>query len=464
MFDLAVIGSGPGGYVAAVRAAQLGAKVAVVEARDLGGTCLNRGCIPTKAMVKSAEAYKTIVNGEGYGVRVKEYQLDFPSVIQRKQEVVNRLVTGVEKLFSSNGITCYRGKASIPKPGMVEVSGPDAARLETRFTLIATGSGHALPPVPEAAIRRAITSDEALCLPKPPESMLVIGGGVLGVEFACIYAAFGTKIDIIKRSPLVLPPVDEELSKRIMPLLARQGIKVNAGIFIKDIQVSGDGAKRVIANTKEGKEVTFEAEEVLIAMGRVPDFGGLDLAALGIEHDSKGIKVDNRMRTSLAGVYAIGDVVGKYYLAPVASREGIIAVEDMFSTGSDMDYKVVPQCVFSSPEAASVGFTERAARDAGYSVKVSRFPFSANGKAVALGEAEGMVKVVADGETGLLLGMHILGPHATEIIHEAAIAIVLGGTAEAIATMIHAHPTLPEAIMEACHGIMGHPIHLAKVR
>lgn len=464
MFDLVVIGSGPGGYVAAVRAAQLGARVAVVEARELGGTCLNRGCIPTKAMVKSAEVYTCVKTAGEFGIKVEDHSLDFPGVIRRKEEVVQRLVAGVERLFSSNGVEYLRGRGSIPEAGVVEVDGPDGGRLETRFTLIATGSGHALPPVPAEALERAITSDEALCLQRPPESMVIIGGGVLGIEFACIYRAFGTSIDIIKRSPLVLPPVDEELSRRIMPLLARQGIRVNAGIYIKDIQLEPDGQKRVIAQDKEGETVTFEAEEVLIAMGRVPDFGGLDLGRLGVAYDKKGIRVDKRMRTNVPGLYAIGDVVGRYYLAPVASAEGIAAVEDMFGEGRDMDYTVVPQCVFSNPEAASVGLSEKDAKQLGHEVRVSRFPFSANGKAVALGEAEGLVKVVCERESGRILGMHILGPHATDIIHEAAAAIRLGGTAAALATMIHAHPTLPEAVMEACSGIDGQAIHLARIR
>ncbi|HHY37733.1 MAG TPA: dihydrolipoyl dehydrogenase [Clostridia bacterium] len=468
-YDIVVIGSGPGGYVAAVRAAQLGAKVAVVEARDIGGTCLNRGCIPTKALVRSAEIYDNVKSSKEYGVSVSGFELDFARVMERKREVVQRLVSGVEKLFDSNGVEVFRGKGSIPRPGVVEVTlnGEGGKKvLETKNIIIATGSGHALPPIPPDDIRLAVSSDDALEFQRPPKSMVIIGGGVLGIEFACIYHSFGTEIDVIKRSPLILPPVDDELSKRLMPVLKRKGIRINTGIYIKGIEALPDGTRRVVADTKDGKEVSFEAETVLIAMGRVPDFGGLDLDGLGIAYSKKGIEVDQYMQTSVPGIYAIGDVVGRFYLAPVASAEGILVVENIMNPKErrPMDYSCVPQCVFSSPEAASVGLTETQAREAGYDIKVSKFPFSANGKAVALGETEGLVKVVADGPTGRILGMHILGPHATDLIHEGALAVKLGAHAKDVAYMIHAHPTLPEAVMEAAHGIEGHPIHLAKIR
>lgn len=468
-YDIVVIGSGPGGYVAAVRAAQLGARVAVVEARDIGGTCLNRGCIPTKALVRSAEIYENVKSSAGYGVRVNGHELDFPRVMERKREVVQRLVSGVEKLFDSNGVAVFRGRGSIPGPGVVEVAlngGGGKEVLQTKSIIIATGSGHALPPISPDDISLAVSSDDALEFRRPPKNMVIIGGGVLGIEFACIYRSFGTEIDVIKRSPLILPPVDDELAKRLMPVLKRKGIRINTGIYIKGIEALPDGTRRVVADTKDGKKVSFEAETVLIAMGRVPDFGGLDLDALGIAYSKKGIQVDQYMQTSVPGIYAIGDVVGRFYLAPVASAEGILVVENIMNPAEPrpMDYSCVPQCVFSSPEAASVGLTEAQAREAGYDIKVSRFPFSANGKAVALGETEGLVKVVADAPTGRILGMHVLGPHATDLIHEGALAVRLGAHAKDVAYMIHAHPTLPEAVMEAAHGIEGHPIHLAKVR
>lgn len=469
MYDIVVIGSGPGGYVAAVKAAQLGAKTAIVENREIGGTCLNRGCIPTKALVRSAEIYENVKASSSYGVSVNGYELDFPQVMERKRKVVERLVTGVEKLFVSNGVSVFHGKGSIPKAGVVEVElngGGGKEVLNTKNIIIATGSGQALPPISKEDIALAVSSDDALEFEKPPKSMVVIGGGVLGIEFACIYGSFGTEIDIIKRSPLILPPVDEELSKRLMPILKRKGIRINTGIYIKGIEELPDGSKRVVADTKDGKPVSFEAETILIAMGRVPDFGGLDLDALNIAYSKKGIQVDQYMQTSVPGIYAIGDVVGKFYLAPVASAEGILVVENIMDPENRqaMDYSCVPQCVFSSPEVASVGLTESQAKESGYDIKVSKFPFSANGKAVALGETDGLVKIVADAPTDRILGMHILGPHATDLIHEGAVAVKLGANARDIAYMIHAHPTLPEAIMEAAHGIVGSPVHLAKLR
>ncbi len=464
MYDVVVIGSGPGGYVAAIRAAQKGGKVACIEKASIGGTCLNRGCIPTKALVQSANVYQAVLGSEEFGVKTSGVCCDFSRVMQRKKEVVSRLVEGVERLFASNGVELVRGTAQIEAPGVVTVNqGGKVTKLNTRSIIIATGSCPELPPVSEESLSHTISSDDALELTEIPESMVVIGGGVLGVEFACIYRAFGTEIDIIKRSPLILPPIDEELSKRLMPILKKQGIRINTGIYIKQIVEAPGGGKRVIADTKDGKEVHFDAEKVLVAMGRKPDFGGLDLQTLGISYDRKGIHVNERMETSVSGIYAIGDVVGRFYLAPVASAEGIVAADNAMGEHRSMDYSVVPQCVFSMPEVAGVGLTEREAKEKHANIRVSKFPFSANGKAVAMGETDGLVKIVSDAG-GKILGVHILGPHATDLIHEGAVALAKGSSAADIAHLVHAHPTLAETVMEAAHGILGQPIHLAKVR
>jgi dihydrolipoamide dehydrogenase len=466
MYDLVVIGAGPGGYVAAIRAAQLGAKVAVVERDKLGGCCLNRGCIPTKSLVRSAEVYTTAQEAAKFGTRISgEVSLDLPAVMARKREVVAQLVGGVERLLSGVDAAVYRGTASVPAPGKVEVTHADGKTetLETRFILLATGSQPQLPPVPEEALRHTISSDDALELESVPKSMLIIGGGVLGVEFACIYDAFGSEIRMIKRSPLLLPPVDDEISRRLAPVLKKRGIQVNTGVYIKDIREGGAG-KVVVCDTKDGGEVSFEADTVLVAMGRVPDFGGIDLGALGIEHDRKGIRTDARMRTANPGIYAIGDVVGKTFLASVASAEGLAAVEDMFGEGRDMDYRVVPGVVFSVPECASVGLEEADALEQGREITVSKFPFSANGKAIAMGETEGLVKFVADKATGEVLGMHVMGPHASDLIHEGAVAVKARMTGEDLARIVFAHPTLSEVVMEAAHGIHGEPIHITASR
>jgi len=470
MFDLIVVGAGPGGYVAALRAAQLGAKVAVIERDKLGGCCLNRGCIPTKALVRSAEVYTTAQEAGTYGTRISgEVNLDLPAVMTRKREVVAQLVGGVERLLDSAEVAVYRGTASVPAPAKVRVDYADgkSETLETKYVILATGSQPKMPPVPEEHFAHTISSDDALELEDIPSSMLIIGGGVLGVEFACIYHAFGSHIRMIKRSPLLLPPVDDEISRRLMPVLKRRGLEINTGVYIKAIQESREG-KVVVCDTKDGDEVRFEAEKVLVAMGRVPDFGGIDLCALGVDYDKSGIKVDSRMKTSAEGIYAIGDVVGKTYLASVASHEGMVAVEDMFGEGRDMDYRVVPGVVFSSPECASVGLEEKEAREqaaeAGREIAVSKFPFSANGKAIAMGETDGLVKIVADKETGEVLGVHIMGPHASDLIHEGAVAVANRMKAEDLARIVFAHPTLSETVMEAAHGVGGDPIHIAARR
>ena len=474
MFDLVVIGAGPGGYVAALRAAQLGAKAAVVERDKLGGCCLNRGCIPTKALVRSAEVFTTTQEAETFGTRIaggkSAVSVDMAAVMARKRQVVAQLVGGVERLLGGAEVAVYRGAATVPGPGKVAVTGPDGQTetLETRYVLLATGSQPLQPPVPKEDLALTIGSDEALELEEVPPSMLLIGGGVLGVEFACIYHAFGSKIRMIKRTPNLLPAVDEEIAKRLSMSLKRRGMEVNTGVFIKRIEKTSAG-KVVICDTADSGEVRFEADTVMVAMGRVPDLGGIDLGAMGVEHERKGIKVDARMKTSTPNVYAIGDVVGRTYLASVASAEGLVAAEDMFAEHKrDMDYRVVPGVVFSSPECASVGLEEKEAKEqaaqTGREIVVSKFPFSANGKAIALGETEGLVKFVADKATGEVLGMHVLGPHASDLIHEGAIALQAKLKGEDLARIVFAHPTLSEVVMEAAHGISGQAIHLVVQR
>lgn len=462
MYDVIVIGGGPGGYVAAIRAAQRGGKVALVEADRLGGCCLNRGCIPTKALVKSAELYLAAKKAPAFGVTTGPVELDLPAVLAHKDKAIRQLTGGVATLLKGNGVTVYPGRARI-LPGLqveVQLSPGGSELLQARGIIIATGSRPQLPPISQQALELTISSDDALSPQKIPESMLVIGGGVLGIEFACIYNAFGTKIQAIKRTPGILPPVDEELGKRLLPILRRQGINVTTGVFIKDI-VAGTGGTRVVkADTAEGP-IEFGAEQVLVAMGRVPEFGGLDLAGLGIAHSSRGIEVNERMQTSVPGIYAIGDVTGQYFLASVAMSQGLVAADNLLGHPRTMNYRVVPAAVFSMPEAASVGLSEAEARKQ-HEVKVSRFAFAANGRAVASGETEGMVKLVADAGTGKLLGCHILGPQATDLIHQGAIALQLNARAEELAESGFAHPTFSEAVMEAIHGLAGEAIHVVK--
>ena len=470
MYDVVVIGGGPGGYVAAIRAAQNGLRTAVVEMDRVGGTCRNRGCIPTKAMVKSAELYQEIQAAAGFGVKVGEAELDLPGVVARKDEIVKQLTNGVEGLFRANGVELFAGKASVPRPDTVEVAlnGGGSETLKTKNIIIATGAKPSMPPVPEDQWRHTIDSTDALALQEVPGDLLVIGGGVLGIEFACIYNDFGSNVTCIKRSPGIIPEVDPEITQRLTVLLKRKGIKINTGIYMKEIGETPSGKKYLLAERRAGdeaEEVRFEADQILVAMGRVPNFGGLDLAGLGIEHDRKGIKVDGYMRTNVPGIYAIGDVCGKYYLAFVASAEGIVAADRIAGREVDeVDYDIIPQCVFSIPEIASVGVAEKAAKAAGREIKVSKFPFSANGRALALGETDGLVKVIADPD-GTVIGVHAMGPRATDLIIQGALVMSLGASAEHLSdAMLHGHPTLSEAFMEAAHGIDSQPIHLASRR
>lgn len=461
MFDAVVIGSGPGGYVCAIRLAQLGARVAIVEKGKIGGVCLNVGCIPTKALVHSATTYLLAQRASSFGVDVEGVKLNLEKVMSHKEKTVSTLVDGVKRLLKGAGVDIYQGRAEIPEVGKVQVKMEDGSEelLETKNIVIATGSSPELPPVSKESIAETISSDEALSLSKVPERLLVIGGGVLGVEFACIWNAFGAKVDMVKRSPLILPPMDEEISQRLMIMLKRKGITVHSGIYVKEIRSEGS-EKVLIAETREGERKEFRADLVLVAMGRVPDFGGLNLDALGVKYDRKGIKVSPTMETNVPGIWAIGDVVGKTFLAPVASAEGIVVANNITGHRDEMDYSVIPGCAFSIPECASVGLKEREAREKGLPIKVSKFPFSANGRAQAMGETEGLVKVIAHAETGKILGMHILGPHADDLIHEGALAMKAGLTAEQVADMVHVHPSLSEAVLEAMHGAHDKPIHL----
>ncbi|HEY3314788.1 MAG TPA: dihydrolipoyl dehydrogenase [Bacillota bacterium] len=468
MFDIVVIGGGPGGYVAAIKGAQLGAKVALVENRRVGGCCLNRGCIPTKALVRTAEVYLDMKRGPEFGLTPGEVKVDWGTVIARKSKVVHQLTSGVDLLLKSNGVAVYDGTAGVPKVGLVEVALKDGGKetLETKNIIIATGSLEQFPPIPEEQVKaHTVTSEDALDFDHVPESLLIIGGGVLGIEFACIYNAFGSKIQVVKRGPGILPPIDEELQIRMIPMLKRKGITINHGIYIKEIKESGNGLKKLVADTKDAGPVEFEAEKILLALGRVPNYGGIDLDALGVERDKRGIKANAKMQTNVPGIYAIGDVVGRFWLAPVASAEGVVAVENITGHPTEVDYSIVPSCVFSIPEVATVGLKEKEARDQGLNIKVSKFQFTANGRAMAMGENEGVVKVVAKADDGKLLGVHILGPRATDLIHEASIALKMGAKAQDIADiLVHAHPTLSEAFMEACEGVMGESIHIAPRR
>ena len=461
--DVVIIGGGPGGYVSAIKAAHLGLKAVLVEKDKLGGVCLNRGCIPTKTLVSTAEMLNHLQRAEEFGIQVKDYSFDFPAIMKRKDMITRRLSSGVEQLMKANLVRVVRGEGQIVEPGKVEVRDTAGEKevIKTKNIIIATGSKVMRLPIPGIESEGVITSDEALSLNELPSRILIVGGGVVGIEFAGIFKALGVEVTVVEMLPRILLPIDKEIAHRLTQLLKRKEIKILTDCKVKEIKKTNENLE-VLVSTVDG-EKRLETEKVLFAAGRVPELGNIDVQKLGIKLDKRAIKVDEKMRTNIPGIYAVGDVVGKIMLAHVASREGIVAVENIAGKETLMDYKVVPNCVFSMPEVASVGPTEEEARKENNNIKVSKFPFMANGKALSMGETEGMVKIISDADTSKLLGFHILGAHASDLIAEGTLALSMEATAEEIVNTIHAHPTLAEAVAEAAEGIVGKPIHLTRV-
>jgi len=457
--DVVIIGGGPAGYVAAIHAAHLGAKVAVVEKDRLGGTCLNRGCIPTKALVRSVEVFLDGRRANEFGIEIDSIRVNFQKIMARKSNVVDKEVSGVEQLMKSNKISVYKGIGRILSPHLIKVNDEEIA---TRKLIIATGSESTLLPIPGLDLPGVLTTDDILELKELPESLVVIGGSYVGVEFASIFNGLGTKVTIVKRRPLRLEPVDEEVGRRFTQTLPRRGIELKIGAAVKAIKREG-AALKVIWDTPEGEQ-GVEGQMVLMATGRRPYTEGLGLSELGIKIDGRSIVVNERLETNIDDVYAIGDVLGKGMLAHVASYEGEIAAENALGHSRQADYHAVPSCIFTQPSVAGVGITEAEAKERGLPYKVSKFPFVASGRAVAIGETMGMVKMICSAENGRVLGMHIMGPHADDLIAEATLAVQLGATAEDIAYTIHAHPTLPEAVHEAAMGQLFGSIHHQKIK
>ncbi len=453
-----IIGGGPAGYVAAIHAAHLGASVALVEKDKLGGTCLNRGCIPTKALVRSAEALLEARRANDFGIDVGNIKINFPKIMARKSNIVSQLVAGVEQLMKSNKISVHRDSCRILSPHLVKVNDEEIA---TRKLIIATGSESTLLPIPGLDLPGMLTTDDILELKELPKSLVVIGGSHVGVEFASIFNVLGTKVTIVKRRPLLLEPIDEEIGRRFAQTLPRQGIEVKIGAAVKAIRREGSVLK-VVWDTPEGEQ-GVEGQMVLMATGRAPYTEGLGLSELGIKIDGRAIVVNERLETNVEDVYAVGDVLGKSMLAHVASYEGEVAVENALGRSRQADYRAVPSCIFTQPEIAGVGITEKEVKESGIPHKVSKFPFAACGRAVTMDETKGMVKMICDAENGRVLGMHIMGPRASDLIVEGVLAIQLGATAKDIAHTIHAHPTLPEAVREAVMGQIEGSIHFQRM-
>jgi len=457
-FDLVVIGGGPGGYVAALRAAQLGARTAIVEKDRMGGTCLVRGCIPTKALLQSSELYTMARDGAAFGLVADNVGFDWSAAQKRKGSVVDQLVKGVEGLLKAGGVTSFKGGARLAGKGVVEVAGD---RLQAKDIVIATGSAVARIPLPGAEL--TIDSDQVLELKEVPRRLAVIGGGVVGMEFAAMFAALGSKVTVLEMLPQVLAMVDADLVAVYSKHLSKVGGEIHTDSKVSEV-VKRNGALQVRFSTG-GEGGAVDADQVLLAVGRTPYTQGLDAEKAGVKLDRGRVVVDDHLRTSADGVWAIGDVIGGIMLAHVASYEGVCAVENIAGHGDRVpDYHAAPNCVYTDPEIAHVGLGEKEAKEKGISVKVGKFPFAAAGRALTLGQTEGFVKVIADAESGKLLGAHIIGPRATDLIAEATLAIQNGLTLEQIDLTIHAHPTLPESLMEAALAAQGRAIHIPNKR
>jgi dihydrolipoamide dehydrogenase len=459
-FDLAVVGAGPGGYVAAIRAAQLGMRVAIVERDKLGGVCLNTGCIPTKALLQHAELLHTLKRAEEFGFSFDNFRADFGKAIQRSRRAADRLSKGVGFLMKKHKVPVFAGEGRLAGKGTVEVTGADGKTesLKAARILLATGSRPKLIPGVDVDGKRVLTSTEALILEEAPASLVIIGAGAVGVEFADIYAAYGTAVTLVEMLPTILPLEDAEISAVLHRVFEKRGIAIRTKTTVDEVAVGADGVE--VGVVQEGKRERLQADAILVAIGRSPNSKVEGLDPLGVEVDRGFITVDDAMQTTAEGIYAIGDVTGQPLLAHAAMHEGIVAVERMAGLPARMDREKVPSCTYCHPQVASIGLTEAKAQAAGRKVKVGKFPFIASGKAQAMGETEGLVKLLADAETGEIVGVHIVGAGATELIAEAGLAMALEATPEEIAATIHSHPTLSEAVGEAALAALGRAIHI----
>jgi dihydrolipoamide dehydrogenase len=462
LYDVAVIGSGPGGYVAAIKGSQLGLKVALVEKYSkFGGTCLHWGCIPTKALMLNADLYEKALNGKEYGILYKDINLDFSLVRARKDKLVKKLSMGVDFLMKKNKIDTFKGKGRLAAPRIVQIEGETADEISARNVILATGSEAKSLPGLEIDGQLILTNKEILDLKSVPKSLLIIGAGAIGVEFASIFSRFGAQVTVVEMLPRVLPLEDQEISKEIQKILARRRIKFLTGARLEDIRVQDESVVAQVVDDR-GETKSVSAEKALIAVGRRPVSEEIGLDKAGIVAARGYISIDACMQTNVPGIFAIGDVVPTQALAHLASHEGICAMEYIAHGHADpINYDLVPNCTFCQPEVASVGLTESTARERGFDIVTSKFPFAAVSKAAILGENEGFVKLVSDKKYKQILGVHMIGPHVTELIAEGAALIGLEATAADISHLIHPHPTVSEGIMEAAHALYyGTAIHI----
>ena len=459
-FDVVVVGTGPGGYVAAIRCAQLGLSVAAVEDDRPGGVCLNWGCIPTKALLRNAEIVGLFQRAEEFGVTVGTWSADYAQAIQRSRRVADRMAKGVEFLFRKNKITLVPGTGTLKAKNVVEVKGKAGVQtLEAKAIILATGSEPRSLPGVTIDEKQVISSNGAVRTEVQPASLIIIGAGAVGMEFADVYGAYGVPVTVLEALPRVLPVEDEEVSALLARVFSRRGMTVRTGVRVQ--KVSPGKAGLAVEIEAEGKTERLEAQQVLMAVGRASKTRGLGLEALGVAAEHGFVTVGPTMETSVKGIFAVGDMTGRQMLAHKAMAEGVVAAEAIAGRSPrPVDYDNVPSCTYCRPQVASIGLSEANAKANGREIAVGRFPFTANGKAVALGETEGFLKVVADKRTGEILGVHIVGPEATEMIHEFAVGRTLEATLEEIIHTIHAHPTLSEAALEATLAALGQAIHI----
>ncbi len=462
-FDVVVIGAGPAGYVAAIRAAQLKQKVAIVDKQWLGGVCLNVGCIPSKSLLKNAEVAHTLrERGKDFGFSFDNLKLDFGAATKRSRQVSDRLVKGVGFLMKKNNITVFMGEARLTKPTTVTVKDKDGktTELSAKNIIVATGATSAVPGAWKVDGEKVVTYLEAILQEKLPKSVIVIGSGAIGVEFSTIWSSYGVEVTIVEMLPRLVPLEDEEVSKELKKEFEKRGIKCLVNNKVESVAATANGVK--VNVSADGKETTLEADQALVAIGFRPNSKGFGLEDVGVRISDRGfVEINEKMQTSIPNIYAIGDVTGKLMLAHVGSAMGIIAAENIAGAETiTLDYEMMPRATYSQPQVASFGLTEAQAKERGYNIKIGRFPFQPNGKALGLGDYAGFVKLVVDEKYGEILGAHMIGPEVTELLPELTLAHMMELTPHEIARNVHAHPTLSEVLMEAAHGAEGTPIHL----
>lgn len=462
-YDVVVIGAGPGGYVAAIRSAQLGLKAAIVDRQWLGGVCLNVGCIPSKSLLKNAEvAHLLRERGRDFGFSFDNLKLDYGAAVKRSRSVSDRLTRGIGFLMKKNGIDVHMGSARITAPDTIKVKDKDGreSELKAKNIIIATGSSAAAIPNIKVDGEKVLTFQEAILQTKLPESVVIIGGGAIGVEFATIWSGYGAKVTIVEMLPRLVPLEDEEVSGDLAKAFQKRGIEVLTGTKVLGVETTADGVK-VKVGSADGERI-LEAEQTLMAIGFKPNSKDLGLEEAGVKLTQRGfIEVDDKMATSVKGIWAVGDVTGKFLLAHVASAQGVVCAENIAGVETvTIDYSMVPRATYSHPQVASFGLSETQAREAGHEVKVGRFPFQPNGKALGLAETTGYVKIIIDAKYGEILGAHMIGPEVTELLPELTLAQKYELTTAEIARNIHAHPSLSEVIMEAAEASEGSAIHI----